>query len=177
MRILKRLIYGLVLLVILLAVFGLLLPDSAHMERSIAIKAPADKVFARVNDLRAFNDWSPWHGIDPKTEYHFEGPDSGVGAKVTWSSEHPDVGNGSQEIIESRANELVRTHLDFGPQGTAQAYFDLSPENSGTRIVWGFDTEFGFDIVGRYFGLMLESMIAPDYETGLAKLKQLVEAE
>ncbi len=177
MRILKRLFYGLVLLVILLAVFGLLLPDSANMERSIVINAPASKLFTRLNNSRAFNDWSPWFDLDPQTEYLYEGPDSGVGSRVSWASEHPHVGNGSQEIIESRSNEYLRTSLDFGAQGTAEAYFYLVPQGDATHLTWGFDTEFGFDILGRYFGLTIETMLSPDYEKGLAKLKQVVEAD
>jgi Polyketide cyclase / dehydrase and lipid transport len=33
-------------------------PKTFHLRRSIAIKAPPEKVFALVNDLHKWNDWS-----------------------------------------------------------------------------------------------------------------------
>jgi effector-binding domain-containing protein len=71
---------------------------------------------------------------------------------------------------------LVQTHLDFGKQGTAEAYFELEAADGGTEITWSLDTEFGWDLVGRYFGLMMDRMIGAEYEKGLANLKQLAES-
>ena len=93
-----------------------------------------------------------------------------------WTSEHPQVGTGSQEIIESETNELVRTRLDFGAQGEAYASFNLLPEATATTVVWGFTTDFGMDLVGRYMGVMFDSWIGADYEEGLANLKKIAEA-
>ena len=57
----------------------------------------------------------------------------------------------------------------------ATAYYDLQAEEGGTRVTWGFDTDFGHDLVGRYFGLVLGPLIGADYEKGLANLKALAE--
>jgi uncharacterized protein YndB with AHSA1/START domain len=172
----KKLLIFLGLVVVVLAGVGLLLPAERHLERTIEIDHPPNKVFPWINSLHAFNTWSPWFGRDPKADYRFEGPDSGVGARQSWSSDHPEVGSGSQEIIESRENESVRTRLHFAEQGTAEAQWTLQPTEGGTRVVWAFDTDFGFNLAGRYVGLFLESMLGPDYEQGLTNLKQQVES-
>ncbi len=172
----KRLLAAVAVLLVIVVTVGLFLPDRVHVERSIVIDAPPERVFPLVNDYRNFNQWSPWYGMDPDARYRFDGPESGVGAKLSWDSDNPDVGSGSQQIVESRANALVRTHLDFGDQGVAEARFTLSPEGTGTRVTWGFDTDFGYNLVGRYFGLLFESMIGPDYEQGLANLKRVAES-
>jgi effector-binding domain-containing protein len=39
-----------------------------------------------------------------------------------------------------------------------------------------FDTEFGWDLVGRYFGLMFDRIVGTDYDKGLANLKELAES-
>jgi effector-binding domain-containing protein/uncharacterized protein YndB with AHSA1/START domain len=175
MKILKKVLIALVLIVVAAAGIGLLLPRQVHVERSAVIDAPRATVFALVNGFRNFNKWSPWHAMDPQAKYAYEGPDFGVGAKMSWSGDAKTVGSGSQEIVESRPWEAVRTSLDFGDQGKAVAQFTLAPEGSGTRVTWGFDTDLGMNPVGRYFGLMFDRMIGKDYEKGLAGLKTLAE--
>ncbi len=176
MKILKTLLAVIAGLAVIFVVVGLFLPRTVTMERSIVVDAPPSSVFEVLNDLRAMREWAPWYERDPDAHYRYEGPDAGVGATVHWDSDHPEVGSGTQEIIESRPDEYIRTRLDFGAQGEAEAWFALTAVDGGTEVTWGFVTDFGNNIIGRYFGLVLESMLAPDYEAGLAKLKQVVES-
>ena len=177
MRILKRLLIGLVVLVVLVVAVSQLLPGQVMVARSISIAAPAEAVFPYVNDLRKTNEWSPWVARDPDMTQVFEGPDQGVGMKVTWESDNPEVGSGNQEIIESVENQKVRVALDFGDHGTANAGFLLEPVDDGTKLTWDFETDLGRNPIARYMGLMFDSWIGTDYETGLANIKTLVESE
>jgi hypothetical protein len=68
---------------------GYLLPPEALVQRQIVINAPPEKVFAIVGNLKRFNDWSPWAELDPNITYRFEGPESGVGQKMSWQSKIP----------------------------------------------------------------------------------------
>jgi|SRR5437867_1508665 len=176
MRVLKKLLLSLIILVVLLAGIGLLLPRRVHVEQSANIEATPATVFALVNDFAMFNRWSPWHAMDPQAEYTLEGPPRGVGARMIWKGDPKTVGSGSQEIVESRPNETVKTHLDFGEQGAATALFTLTPDGGGTKVVWGFETDLGMNPVSRYFGLMFDKMIEKDYEKGLQGLKKLAES-
>lgn len=173
MKLIRRL---LVLVAVLAAVFvgvGLMLPGRIHVERSALIQAEPAAVFPFVNDFRRFNQWSPWAARDPQGTYNFTGPGEGVGARMAWQSDQH--GTGSQEIIESRPNELVVTALDFGEMGRARATFRLSPEAGGAHVSWSLDSELPFDPLARWFGLMFPRWIGADYEEGLARLKTLVE--
>ncbi len=171
-----RLVFRVLLtLLILLAVIGLLLPASAQVERSIVIDAPAGKIFPHVNGMQAFHAWSPWSDIDPETRYRFDGPEQGVGSRMSWESGDNRVGQGSQEITNSIADQRVDTRLEFGDKGNGNASFLLEPEGQATRVRWQFATEFGWDLFGRYVGLMLDSMIGASYDKGLAELKTRVE--
>jgi uncharacterized protein YndB with AHSA1/START domain len=164
----------LILLVLLVAV-GLLLPSSAEVERSIVIDAPPAQVFPHLNSMRAFHEWSPWAEIDPQTRYEFAGPEQGVGSRMTWHSGDQRVGQGSQQIVESVAARRVVTQLEFGDQGDGRATFLLEPQGDGTLVRWQFRTEFGWDLFGRYVGLMMDSMIGAAYDKGLKDLKTRVE--
>ena len=154
---------------------GLLLPGEIRVARSIEIELPPEQVFPLVNDMEAFNRWSPWAEIDSETKYEITGPDSGVGASLSWSSDNPEVGSGSQKIIRSEPPEQVVMRLDFGPQGAAEASFDLEPAGTATKLTWSFGYEIGYDLIGRYVGLLMEGMVGKKYEEGLARLKRLAE--
>lgn len=172
----RNIVIGLVVLVALVIGGAYILPQNVHVERSTVVGAAPTEVFAVVNDLSRFNEWSPWAKIDPNTQYKIEGPPAGVGAKMSWTSTNENVGNGSQEIIESTPFSHVKTKLDFGAQGIAVASFTFEPVEGGTKVTWGFDSDVGMNPIGRYTGLMFDSMIGKDYEAGLAELKKLVEA-
>ena len=176
MKVLKIVVISLVALVALLWVISFFLPSETHVERSVTIDAPVEAVFAEVNNLKNLNNWSPWHKIDPNTEYSYEGPDAGVGAKMSWTSDHRDVGSGSQWIVESVPNQFVKTNLLFeGFADTAQASFTVAPEGDQYKVTWDFDTEMsGFN---KYFGLAMDGMLGPQYEEGLANLKALAESK
>lgn len=170
----KILLFVLVLALLALGV-GFFLPSSVHMERSTEIAASPKVVFEQINSFKNFNQWSPWAKLDTATTYTFEGPESGVGAKMTWDSENPNVGKGSQEIIVSTPYEEITNQMIFGDFEPASASFILSETDNGTNVVWTYDQDMGLNIIGRYFGLMMDKMLGPDYESGLASLKEMIE--
>jgi uncharacterized protein YndB with AHSA1/START domain len=175
MNLLKRLLKALLVLVVVFCAGGFLLPATTRVEREITIARPPADVFAMVDSFRRFNEWSPWHGRDPKTVYTYEGPERGVGASMRWSSEQSDVGKGRQTILESMPDQRVRIRLEFEGQGDAIATIALTPAGDGTRVVWDFEAAHGMNPVSRWFGLLFDRMIGPDYEQGLAQLKTALE--
>ncbi|MEL6204575.1 MAG: SRPBCC family protein [Pseudomonadota bacterium] len=177
MRWILRILGGLVVLVVVLGAVGMVLPRIVTVERSVAIDAPPETVFPRINSLQAAAEWSPWLELDPDVQTTYSGPESGVGNRLEWASEHPQVGNGTQEIVESAAPERVVSALDFGDMGGGTATFVLAAEGAGTLVTWGLDADLGAGPVGRWMGLMMDNWVGADFETGLAQLKTLVEAE
>ena len=175
-RILTVAFLGLLGLVALLALVGLLLPNLAHVERSITIDAPPSRVFAIVNGFDRIDEWSPWHQVDPGARSVFEGPAAGEGARMTWASDHPRLGSGSQEITESVPHSRVTSTIDFGESGAAEASFNLEATPGGTLVTWRIETDLGKNIVARYFGLGFDRMLGPSCEQGLADLKALAES-
>jgi effector-binding domain-containing protein len=185
MRFVKRLLKLLILVLVLLIGVAFLLPASVHVERSIVIERPASEVFAVVNSFKLFNAWSPWAEKDPNAKYTFEGPRSGVGAKISWVG-NEQVGSGNQTITESdsqQADKRVGNAIDFDEMGKVSADFFLSPVAKGSQVRWtmdmnlpmSFDQKFVSNLIGRYMGLFMDKLVGPDYERGLAKLKILLE--
>src|SRR5215468_10367626 len=81
-------------------------PDSFRVQRSASIKAPPDKVFAMINDLKAWAGWSPYEKKDPAMKRTFGAITAGKGATYAWEGDK-NVGQGSMEILESTPQKVV----------------------------------------------------------------------
>jgi effector-binding domain-containing protein len=175
---------GIVILLLLAAfvVTGYLLPKQVHVERSISINRPATMMFEILNGYRYFNEWSPWAGRDPNAQFVVSGPESGIGAHMSWMGDPQLVGSGWQEIVASKPYEEIDIKLDFDAQGLADTGFLLEAQGDTTRITWIFDSDLteGVNVLdsflARYFGLLFDRWVGGDYEQGLANLKQFAES-
>ena len=170
-----------VLAVIVVAVIALLIyastrPDSFRVQRSITIKAPAEKVFPEVNDLRAQQSWSPWEAKDPAMNRSYSGEQSGKGAKYEWQG-NKQVGHGRMEIVESTPPTKVLMKLDFVTPFPANnmAEFALQPQDDSTVVTWAIygPSPFMSKLMGIF--MSFDTMIGKEFETGLANLKARME--
>ena len=175
-RVLRWLGIAIIAVVVVVLAVAFALPRHAVVTRSVEIAAPPSAVFPLVGDLRRFNEWSPWADLDPDTVYTFTGPTDGVGQTLHWDSADEQVGQGSLTIAGIEPDSRVDLVLGFADAGTALASVALEPAGAGTRVTWGFDSDLGFNPVARYFGMMADGVVGPDYEKGLARLKSVAEA-
>jgi effector-binding domain-containing protein len=179
---LKKVGVVILLLIAAFVVTGYLLPKQVHIERSITIERPATMMFEILNSYRHFNEWSPWAKRDPKALFTISGPESGVGARMSWAGDPQLVGSGWQEIVASKPYEKINIKLDFDAQGIADTGFTLLAKGAGTEITWFFDSDltegvnFLDSFLARYFGLLFDRWVGGDYEAGLANLKAYAES-
>jgi hypothetical protein len=115
----KKFLFIIAVLFLIFAAVGMLLPTTAHVERSIVIDRPASTIFSLLNSYRMFSTWSPWARRDPDMEYSFSGPERGQGARMEWNGNPRLVGSGWQEITVSRPWSLIEMQMDFEQQGEA----------------------------------------------------------
>ena len=92
---------------------------------------------------------------------------------MTWDG--AIIGSGNQVITESRPYEYVGITMSPGEPGEARSWFQLTPGTGTTIVTWGFEADYGMNIVGRYFAGMLGGVVARDYHEGLAALKEQAE--
>ncbi|MGL1886566.1 MAG: SRPBCC family protein [Reichenbachiella sp.] len=176
MKIVKLIVKIVMGFLLITALIGWILPRDTSLEREIQIEAPAEKIYAIVNDMRQTTAWSPWYRIDPdNTTYSFEG-DIGIGASMEWDSPHPKVKSGSQKIIGNEINKMVKTELYFADMdGPSYASFFIEEKDGVSNVKWNYEADLGSNPYFHYFGLMMDSMLGPSYEEGLVNLKNMVE--
>ncbi len=160
----------------LFLLIGAFLPGSVTVARSTSIKAPAPTVYGVLTDLTTYDAWMPWNQIDSNMQKTFGPLTKGKGAWYSWTSEHWKVGEGKLEISEVIPNQSVTTDLVFGGSDEInKANWKLEPGANATGVTWTIHAHFGHNPISRWFGLFAESMIGPDFEKGLAQLKQKIE--
>lgn len=150
--------------------------DSFRVERDIVIRAPAGKIFPRVNDFHQWSAWTPYDK-DPAMTKLFSGASSGVGAIYEWEG-NPQVGKGMIQITAVQPDAKITLQLDFIKPFAAHnhAEFTFLPEGEETRVRWamyGPQPYFG-KLMSLFFNV--DKMVGEDFAKGLAKLKAVVEA-
>ena len=170
----------LVVLVLLLggaAAYVATRPDAYHVERSTTVEAPPATVFAQIDDLSVWKEWSPWEKKDPAMKRTLSATTSGVGASYSWAG-NKEVGKGKMTITDSRPGEKVVEKLEFIEpfQSQADITFTLAPENATTtKVTWAMDGKHNFISKAMNVVKPMDKMIGPDFEKGLSRLKQAAE--
>ncbi|MBI2602261.1 MAG: SRPBCC family protein [Deltaproteobacteria bacterium] len=176
MSVLRKILLLVIIVMALLIVGGFFLPSEYSMQRSTVINAPIDRVYNLVADLSRNETWSPWKAKDPTVEITLGEQTSGPGASYTWVSENS--GKGRLTITELIPNYSIKTSLDFMDQGTqAEGLWQFEPSPEGIHVTWMMKGDVGRNIVGRYFGLVMDMMAGRDFEMGLANLKEIAEKQ
>ena len=174
---LKRIALGLGALVAVLGIVIALQPAAFTVERSATIEAPAEVVYAHIENLRLMDEWQPFAKLDPQMKIEYAGPESGVGARSSW--EGPQMGKGRIAITAVKPVEEVEMKLEMlAPMaGTNRIRFTLAPVGEGTAVTWHMDGHNGF--VGKAFALFgdMDGMMGGEFEKGLAALAALVEVD
>ncbi len=74
---LKTILIALVVIVVVFIVVVSMQPSEFRVTQTATISAPAPFVFAQVNDLYKWEEWSPWAKRDPAAKKTYEGPRRG----------------------------------------------------------------------------------------------------
>ena len=174
MKILKNTLFTLTAIIVLLLLISLVLPNTVKVERSIEIKAQNKQAFKLVNNLKEWTKWSPWHQIDTNAQLNYSAITEGAGASFTWKSNNPQMGEGSLQIIESYSDTLINALMRFRESGVANVSFKFETLNEGGKITWSIENNSDkmplfYRPFSKYFFLMMDQMVGPDFEKGLLK--------
>jgi len=163
--------------VIILAVVIATRPAEFRVARSTTIAAAPEVVFAHVNDLHKWDDWSPWAKRDPDMTKTHEGAPQGEGAVYSWSG-NKDVGEGRMTITESKPPERIVIRLEFLKPfaATNTTTFTFTPQDGKTLVEWSMHGTNNFMAKAFQLFMNMDNMIGKDFEEGLANMKAVSEA-
>ena len=163
-----------VLAVVVVAGIAATRPGTLDIQRSIAIDAPATRVYALVADLRRWPEWQPDDERDPTATRTFGGPQSGIGATSQWSGKR---GAGSMLLTQAQPDRQVTVEVDFVKPFTAHNVnvLQIDPAGTVTHVTWRWHGQLPF--IARVMGVFVDvnGALGKHFEDGLAKLKTIAE--
>jgi uncharacterized protein YndB with AHSA1/START domain len=175
---LARITGGILVLIVALVIAIATRPDTFRIERTATIAAPAEVVFAQIDDFHRWERWSPFEKVDPNVRRSYEGAPAGVGAIYHYVG-NSKVGEGRMTVTESKPGERVAIKAEFiKPLATTnQVEFTLVPAANGVSVTWAMSGHQPF--VGKAISLFInmDKMVGAEFENGLAALKRVSEAE
>jgi len=173
-----KILIGVAVVIVLLVIVIATRPSKFHLERSIAISAPPEVVFAQVNDFHAWTAWSPWEKIDPHLKRTYDGTSSGAGAIYSWAG-NAKVGEGRMTIQRSdRPSQIVIKLEFFKPwKATNIATFTFVPEAGATKVTWAMGGSNNFMAKGFHMVMDFDKLVGGDFERGLASIKSITETD
>ena len=172
---------GIIVAVLVLAVAAILIyaatkPDTLVVQRSAAIKAAPEMIFALINDFDQWAAWSPYEKKDPAMKRTRSGPPKGKGAVYAWEG-NKDVRKGRMEIADTSPPSKVSINLHFEKpfEGQNKVTFSIEPKGDAVSVTWHMQGKCPYiaKVIGVFINM--DDMVGKDFEAGLAALKSVAE--
>lgn len=174
MRWLLRIFGGLALVAVLVVVAGFFVPSTYRVERSLLIAAPPQRLYGLVAVPRRWPEWAIWNRRDPAMALSFFGPEIGAGAGWAWDSR--TEGRGRMTFLTADPIKGFTYELAFPDYGsTSSGEIRFEPVPGGTRVTWTNQGDVGRNPLMHYMALVMDRMVGPDFDAGLANLRTLAE--
>ena len=174
---LKKIVIGLVVIVIAILIFAAVEPPTYHVERSTTIAAAPEKINPLIVNFHNWDQWSPWAKLDPNMRVTYSGAPEGQGAIYEWAG-NSKVGKGRMEILAAEPT-VTSIQLDFlSPFASRnRSNFVLQPQGPTTQVTWSIDgpNTFMTKLMGVF--VSMDKVIGKDFETGLSQLKSAAEKQ
>ena len=176
MKILKYLLFLLLILFIAGSIYVATKEGDFQLEETHVIPAPASLLFKEVNEIPKWKEWSYW-GSEENMNVVMKSTSSGEGSGFSW--ENSQMGDGSittEAVIPNKSldQQLV---LDGSISDiTVNLYWKFEPEEEGTRVTWGVrdDLNFKEKLALTLRDGSLTSLLQPKLERGLENLEEQV---
>ena len=150
-----------------LVVVGILLPGTIEVTRSIEIAAPPERIFSLMNDLSAWDRWTPWGDVDSR----LEGPSTGPGARRVWDD--PQMGSGSLGIAASSPPSALDYVVEV--EGGAIRFdgtFSIESLGDASLVTWTERADLGWNPLLGWTALGMEESQGRRMEESLARLRE-----
>lgn len=169
MKFLKYLLFIVLIVIIALAVYIAVQPNSYDVTRTKTINAPASVVYNQVIDYKAWPNWIPWAENNPDMKIAMGEQTAGVGGSYSWEDKD---GKGRMSTLSATPNASIEQEIQFDDYDPSTVYWKFEPAEGGTQVTWGMKSDkmpFIFKGFAALSGGM-DNMLGPDFERGLERL-------
>jgi effector-binding domain-containing protein/uncharacterized protein YndB with AHSA1/START domain len=173
MKILKWILIAVVVLVVLVAAVGYMLPREVVVTTSEEIRQPPQKVFHFVAGFVDRTAWDPWIKSDTATKCTFDIKSGYTGSKYMW--EGPKIGTGVMEVDSVVVGSYILNSVSFMKGTTIPEEWTFTPSGEGTRMTWTI-TMTSDSPLERLMNSMFKGMIQKTIDSGKTDLKNYLDS-
>ncbi|MCB4809436.1 GyrI-like domain-containing protein [Tamlana sp. 62-3] len=178
MKALKYILFLLLIVIIGLAIYIAVQPNSFSFSRSRIINAPKSLLFNKINDFKSWPSFSPWIEHEPEAKLTYGDTTSGVNASYAWNGNI--LGEGGMKTLSVEQNKSINQKIFFIKPFESESDINWTFENTneGTKVTWAMSGKQDF-MTKMYttFAGSIEENTSPDFDRGLFKLDSIVTAE
>ncbi len=171
MKFLKYLLFLILILIIGIAIYVAVQPNTYDFSRSRVIKAPASMLYNKVNDYKNWKEFSPWIEQEPNATLTYDNKTKGIDGGYSWSGKI--LGEGNMKTTGITPNKSIAQDINFIKpfEGGAKINWSFEPSPDGTKVTWAMNGEQDF-MTKAFTAFMgtIEKTTGPQFERGLIKL-------
>lgn len=164
MRIIAKILAGLLITIVLIGFVVACLPRKITVERSLVVDVEIEPVFNQINDFKNWKNWMPWYD---STQVIFTALSVGKGASYSWNSGKE---SGTITIIESKKNKEIITETTSEKSTPTLGFWTFEQTMEGVKITWRVETSLSFP--KNALGLFIDQFLGPELEKGLLNLSE-----
>jgi uncharacterized protein YndB with AHSA1/START domain len=171
-----KLLLGVMFVVAAVLVVAATKPATFHIEKSVMIQAPPEKVFTLIEDFHNWPEWAAQDREDATMQRTYGGAATGLGAVSDWASKG-SAGAGRMMItaamVPSKVDVVVDWKRPFKVRNTHQ--FTLTPIGDNTRVTWVAEGTnlYMMKVMEVFVGV--NGLMGRHFEAGLENLKKVAE--
>lgn len=141
-----------------------------HIDRSVVIDAPLEKVKSTVNDFHHWQPWSPWLISDPEAQVDVRAD----GKYYEWQG--PRSGSGNMTVLKEAEHrtDYDLTFLKPWKSKAKVAFKFVAQGDQSTKVSWTMDSSLPFFMF--FMAKSMTAFVSSDYDRGLNMLKDYIEA-
>lgn len=167
MRVLKYLIFLLLIFTIGLAIYVAVQPDDYKIIKTRVIKAPLPLIRSYIDDYTKWTQWGVWNLKDPSMKIAYGDRYKGEGASCSWTSKLYGKGSVTTTYF-SKDSISQEIHYDSPQRETSRRFWSFDPTANGEGIIVTSGVEGSFTFTDKFLALVKQSR-EQNYESQYTK--------
>ncbi len=175
MKILKWLLIVLLILAGLVLIVPAFLPATTIISAEADIAVGPDEVFHSAALYLNRDQWDPWLQMEPEAKVTIEPKEGYIGSTYSWEGDK--IGYGMMKVEKVVFGKEIQSTIWFGEDpDSSLVEWHLEKTDEGTHVTWNFvaDGKYPF---GRLMMMMMSGGMQNSFESGLASMKEIIEAD
>lgn len=136
MKILKYLLFLILIIIIGSAIYFGTKDGTYDIQDSMVIPAPPEVVFNKVNDYKSWESWGPWKKEDSSLIVTYAEKTSGKGASYSWNGAINGAVTTTKVIPNKQIEQKVLMRTSMGERNSIM-YWSFDEVENGTKVTWG----------------------------------------